>query len=145
TEVLVVNYQRLAARFSTIADWVVEGRCHVVLDEAHRMKRGRNGEWGSACLDLGHLAVRRDILSGTPAPQHPADFIALLDYLWPNQSSRILPPDVRMKDPTDGLMIDVSDRLRPLFVRTKKDELGLEPPVLSVELVGMKPLQAEIY
>ena len=50
------------------------------------MKRGRDGEWGTACLDLAFLADRRDILTGTPAPQHPADLRALLDFLWPGQA-----------------------------------------------------------
>ena len=42
-------------------------------------------------------------------------------------------------------MIDISSRLKPLFARTKKDELGLDPPRLRVEPIEMKPLQAEIY
>jgi SNF2 family DNA or RNA helicase len=42
-------------------------------------------------------------------------------------------------------MADVSRRLRPLFARTRKDELGLDAPTLRVEVVEMKPLQKEIY
>lgn len=145
TEVLLVNYQRLAARYREVADWVVEGRTHVVLDEAHRMKRGRAGEWGRTCLDLAHLAVRRDILTGTPAPQHPRDFVALLDFLWPHQATRIIPSEAVRPDPPSRAMADLSRRIQPLFVRTKKDELGLDPPTKRVELVGMKPVQAEIY
>lgn len=144
-EVLLVNYQRLAARYSEVVRWVTEGRAHVVLDEAHRMKRGRSGEWGRTCLDLAHLAVRRDVLTGTPAPQHPRDFIAILDFLWPHQASRILPADARRPDPAPTVMRLVSSRLAPLFVRTKKDELGLNPPQRRVELVTMNPLQVEIY
>jgi SNF2 family DNA or RNA helicase len=145
TEVLLLNYQRLASRYKDVAAWCVGGSCHIILDEAHRMKRGRTGEWGAACLDLAHLAVRRDILTGTPAPQHPRDFLALLDFIWPHQARRILPPAALLKDPTPDVMVAVSHRLEPLFVRTKKDELGLDPPLLRVERVEMKPLQAEIY
>lgn len=144
-EVLLVNYQRLAARYREVARWVASGATHVILDEAHRMKRGRTGEWGRSCLDLAHLAVRRDILTGTPAPQHPRDFVALLDFLWPHQASRILPAEARRPDPPPGAMRQLSGRLSPLFVRTKKDELGLDPPTRRVELVTMHPLQAEIY
>lgn len=144
-EVVLINYQRLSSRYEQVAAWVLSGRTHVVLDEAHRMKRGRDGEWGSACLDLAHLAARRDILTGTPAPQHPSDFIALMEFLWPHQAGRILPASVRQSDPPPTTMEDVSRRLAPLFARTRKDELGLEPPLLRVELVEMKPLQAEIY
>jgi SNF2 family DNA or RNA helicase len=145
TEVLLVNYQRLAARYDTIASWVQEESCHTILDEAHRMKRGRNGEWGAACLRLAHLAVRRDVLTGTPAPQHPNDFAALLDFVWPQQSARILPRAARQTNPPDDVMQEVSRRLQPLFARTKKDELGLKDPDLKVEVVHMKPLQSEIY
>jgi SNF2 family DNA or RNA helicase len=144
-EVLLVNYQRLVARYERVAAWVLARPTQVILDEAHRMKRGRNGEWGSACLDLAHLAVRRDILTGTPAPQHPNDFEALLEFLWPHQSRRILPAGVAIADPPPTVMTDVSRRIGPLFARTRKDELGLDAPTLRVEIVGMKPLQAEIY
>ncbi|HWX98141.1 MAG TPA: DEAD/DEAH box helicase [Solirubrobacteraceae bacterium] len=145
-EILLVNYQKLgAARFASIAEWVAAAPCQLILDEAHRMKRGRDGEWGAACLDLAHLAVRRDILTGTPAPQHPSDFVALLSFLWPQQASRILPAGTRQTAPTAATMQQISQRLRPLLARTRKHELGLLAPDLHVELTGMKDLQAEIY
>ncbi len=144
-EVVLINYQRLSSRYDQIAPWVLAGRTHVVLDEAHRMKRGRNGEWGSACLDLSRLAVRRDILTGTPAPQHPSDFVALTEFLWPHQSRRILPASVHQSEPASTTMAEVSRSLAPLFARTRKDELGLDKPLLRIELVEMKPLQAKIY
>jgi SNF2-related domain/Helicase conserved C-terminal domain len=144
-EVVLINYQRLSSRYDQIAPWVLAGRTHVVLDEAHRMKRGRNGEWGTACLDLSHMALRRDILTGTPAPQHPSDFVALMEFLWPHQSRRILPSSVYQSEPAPTTMAEVSRSLAPLFARTRKDELGLDKPLLRIELVEMKPLQAEIY
>ena len=144
-EVLLVNYQRLAPRYEQVTEWVLARPCHVILDEAHRIKRGRTGEWGTACLDLAHLAVRRDILTGTPAPQHPMDFIALMDFLWPHQATRILPAGVSQTTPAPDTMLQVSTRLAPLFVRTRKDELGLDPPKLRVERLEMKPLQTQIY
>lgn len=145
TEVLLVNYQRLASRYDVLAEWVCERRTQVVLDEAHRMKRGRNGEWGAACLDLAYLAVRRDVLTGTPAPQHPSDFVALLEFLWPGQATRILPRSALATNPSLEVMGEVSRRIAPLFVRTRKDELGLRPPRMRVEVSDMKPLQQEIY
>lgn len=145
TEVLLINYQRLASRFRQVADWVIHHRTHVVLDEAHRMKRGRDGEWGSACLDLAQLAIRRDILTGTPAPQHPTDFVALLNYLWPHRAHRIMPAAALQNTPPPGAMTQVSNRLRPLFARTRKDELGLDNPILRVVPVEMKQIQADIY
>jgi SNF2 family DNA or RNA helicase len=145
TEVALINYQRLASSYQQLAHWISQAPTHLVLDEAHRMKRGRNGEWGAACLDLALLAARRDLLTGTPAPQHPSDLIALLDFQWPQQARRILPAQALVAEPTQEAMRELSDRMRPLFARTHKDELGLDPPVLRIEMAEMKPLQREIY
>jgi hypothetical protein len=145
TEVAVINYQKLAPYHDYLAAWILEAPTHLVLDEAHRVKAGRAGEWGSAVLDLAHIAVRRDILTGTPAPQGPADFVALIDFLWPHQSRRILPADALTANPPDGAMERVNRALDPLFVRTTKKELGLDPPRTWVELVDLTGLQADIY
>jgi SNF2 family DNA or RNA helicase len=145
TEIVLVNYQRLRRHVVALSEWLHECNSHLVLDEAHRMKRGRSGEWGSACLDLAHFATRRDVLTGTPAPQGPQDFVALLDFLWPEQARRILPAAATRSDPAFESMADVSTAIRPLFVRTTKRELDLDPPTLRVETVTMKPLQTEIY
>lgn len=145
TEIVLVNYQRLAANYGVLAEWVLEADCLVVLDEAHRMKRGRDGEWGSRCLDLAHLATRRDILTGTPAPQHPSDFGSLMEFVWPHQSRRILPAETFQKEPSAQTLTTISNRLRPLFSRTSKDELGLKAPQIRAEVLEMKPLQQEIY
>lgn len=145
TEVTVINYQRLASSYQQLARWVSQAPTHIVLDEAHRMKRGRNGEWGAACLDLAPLAMRRDLLTGTPAPQHPSDLIALLDFQWPQQALRILPEQALVAQPEQAAMRELSARIHPLFARTQKNELGLDPPTLRIETVQMKPLQREIY
>lgn len=145
-EVMLVNYQKLKEPyFSLISSWALEAPTHVVLDEAHRMKRGQAGEWGRACLQLAHLAARRDILTGTPAPQGPRDFVALIDYVWPMLARQILPESALHPDPPAGSMALVNEALDPLFVRTTKRELGLRPPVLRVEVVELEGLQAEIY
>ena len=80
-EIVLANYHKLASNYDALARWVTERPTMVVLDEAHRMKRGWDGQWGSACLNLAYLAKRRDILTGTPAPQSTRDFVALMDYL----------------------------------------------------------------
>lgn len=145
-EVLLVNYQRLKEPyFQQLIAWATRAPTHIVLDEAHRMKRGRDGEWGRACLQLAHVAERRDILTGTPAPQSARDFVALLDYLWPNQARAILPATALSTKPPTGTMSLVNESLKPLFVRTTKKELGLNDPILHVQPIQLDPIQGEIY
>lgn len=144
-EILLVNYQRLAASYEQLSTWVSAGPTLVLLDEAHRMKRGRDGQWGTTCLNLAYLAARRDILTGTPAPQSPADLWAIFDFLWPNQARFILPRAALMTVPPPGTSQLVAEAIRPLFVRTRKNELGLRPPDYTVTRIPLTGLQAEIY
>ncbi len=145
TEILLVNYQRLSGSYETIARWVQQLPTLVVLDEAHRMKRGRDGEWGTACLDLAFLAERRDVLTGTPAPQHPSDLVAILDFVWPGQALRVLPAEALVAQPTPTAVAKVSPAIAPLFVRTTKVELDLREPVKHVIVVPLESLHREIY
>lgn len=144
-EVLVVNYHRLDSRYEALAEWVSRRPTLVLLDEAHRMKRGWDGTFGSACLSIAFHAARRDILTGTPAPQSPQDLAALLDYLWPGQGQRLLPAAALVNPPPRDAGPLVAEAIAPLFVRTRKSELGLKKPILSVVEVGLEPLQGEIY
>lgn len=144
-EILVVNYHRLDSRFDDLAEWVRSKPTLVVLDEAHRMKRGWDGTHGTASLNMGFLAARRDVLTGTPAPQSPQDLIALLDFLWPGQAMRVLPQDALSTPTPANAGAQVAGAIRPLFVRTRKSELGLDQPIRTVEMVEPSELQAEIY
>lgn len=145
TEVLLVNYQRLNTGFDQLAQWVTAEPTMVILDEAHRMKKGWGGQWGTACLNLAYLAQRRDILTGTPAPQGPRDFVALLDFLWPAQARRILPADATVIRPPDGTQQRVAQAIRPLFVRTTKGDLKLPKVDRNAIVVPLEGVQRDIY
>jgi hypothetical protein len=145
TELLLVTYQRLVVAYDRIAAWVQAHATLVVLDEAHRMKRGHDGEWGKACLDLAFLAARRDVLTGTPAPQHPSDLTALIDFLWPGQAQRVLPPTALVAQPTPAAVAQVTPAIAPLFVRTTKHELELKQPRKQIIRVPLEGLQGQIY
>lgn len=144
-EVLLVSYQRLLSSYEEIAAWVAAELTQVVLDEAHRVKRGRGGQWGSASLDLARIAARRDVLTGTPAPQHPRDLAALLDFCWPGQGRALLPQQAFAAVPPPSAMIAVQTAVAPLFARTTKAELGLPPMSFNVQQIPLQGLQAEIY
>jgi SNF2 family DNA or RNA helicase len=144
-EVVLINYQRLLSSYEQVASWVMRSSTHVVLDEAHRIKRGRQGEWGNACLDLAYLAARRDVLTGTPAPQRPADLAALLDFTWAGRGHLVLPAAAYAARPPDDIGHQVAEAIRPVFTRTTKSELDLPEVDLRPLPVPMEPLHAEIY
>jgi SNF2 family DNA or RNA helicase len=144
-EICLVNYQRLASAYEDVSRWVASQPCHVILDEAHRMKRGWTGEWGKSSLNLAYLASRRDILTGTPAPQSMRDLEALLDFAWPGQARRILPVEVFERSPPGSTPSLVAQALRPLFVRTTKSDLRLPQPTHNAIIVPLEGLQAQIY
>nr|WP_230417229.1 DEAD/DEAH box helicase [Micromonospora tarapacensis] len=144
-EVLLVNYHRLAANLSQLTSWVSRRPTLVLLDEAHRMKAGRVRQHGTACLDLAFSATRRDILSGTPAPQSAQDFVALYDFLWPGQARRILPAEALTPNPPREALQAVNRAIEPLFVRTTKKELDLPDTTRQTVPVPLDGLQREIY
>jgi SNF2 family DNA or RNA helicase len=144
-EVVLVNYHKLASNYDALAEWVSQRPTMVILDEAHRMKKGWGGQWGRACLNLAYLARRRDILTGTPAPQSAKDFVALLDYLWPTQALRLLPGDALISQPPPDAGQRVAQAISPLFVRTTKEELALPPVTHKAIVVPLEGLHRGIY
>jgi SNF2-related domain/Helicase conserved C-terminal domain len=144
-EILLANYQRLSHNRVAIARWLTSAPCHLILDEAHRIKRGWGGQWGRACLSLAYFAERRDVLTGTPAPQGPEDVLALMDFLWPNVGRRALPDSRSLRKPSGEVLSAVSRTLKPFYVRTGKTELGLRAPEFSAILLPLQGLHREIY
>lgn len=146
SDVILVNYQRLPSAVGPLTELLMRHPTHMVLDEAHRAKRGAVGEWGRALLALAPFAARRDILTGTPAPNQPRDLVSLLDILWPGgAAARMIPPVALRTDPSDNAMRDLNTVIAPLYVRTTKNELGLRDPQMDLVSVPMGDLQQQIY
>ncbi len=146
TDVVLVNYQRVPAAVDPLMALMLRHPTHLVVDEAHRAKRGAAGEWGRALLSLAPFAARRDILTGTPAPNQPRDLLAVLDIVWPGGvARRAVPPAVVRNDPTDADMRTLNSVVAPLYVRTTKNELGLRDPRIVLDPVPMGELQTQIY
>ncbi|MEU2337543.1 DEAD/DEAH box helicase [Streptomyces sp. NPDC013172] len=139
-DVVLVNYERLAGSVSHLSEWLRTAPAMFVLDEAHRMKLGARGTYGSACLSLGPLARRRLILTGTPAPNGARDLESLLSFVWPGRGKQLVVEAV-----SGGDLAYASQALRPLFTRTTKKELGLPPFEPTVRYVDLPPLHRELY
>ncbi|GAA1444328.1 DEAD/DEAH box helicase [Nocardiopsis tropica] len=139
-EMVVINYERLAGSQDALAKWLSAEPSMLVLDEAHRMKRGAQGVYGAVCLALGPLARRRLALSGTPAPNGAKDLQSLFSFVWPGQGGRTVERAI-----ADRSLRDASAILKPFFCRTTKQELGLPPLDPRVVRVRLDDWHRELY
>jgi hypothetical protein len=144
-EVVLVNYQRMLYSYEQLARWTKSSNTQLCLDEAHRIKRGRSGEWGRAALDVAYLAQRRDVLTGTPAPQGARDLAVLLDFLWWGRGHEVLPSIALSTQPSVETAREIAQTIRPLYVRTTKHDLKLPPIDFRVQPVPVEGLHEEIY
>jgi SNF2 family DNA or RNA helicase len=145
-DVVLVAYPQLPAAAPHLIEWMLTHRTHLVADEAHRAKRGVSGEWGRALASMAAFASRRDILTGTPAPNHPRDLARLLELLWPGTNAPALLPDLALRNnPPPRAMTAVQQAIAPLYVRTTKAELELPDVKIVRETVPMSDLQGQIY
>ncbi|WP_199504799.1 DEAD/DEAH box helicase [Qipengyuania sp. YIM B01966] len=145
--VLLSNYHRTANDYDFVRSFVSTVPTQVILDEAHRIKRGSSGQHGRAVLDLAYAAARRDVLTGTPAPQGAHDLVALISFLYPGQDRQILPDAAyfERQGRDQDVLLATNAAVRRYFVRTPKVELDLPPTEFRVIRQAMPPIQQAIY
>ncbi|MFD8596355.1 DEAD/DEAH box helicase [Kitasatospora sp. NPDC059646] len=146
-DILLTNYNRAAADYDRILEYVTRRPTQVVLDEAHRIKKGEQGVHGRAVLDLAYTARRRDVLTGTPAPQGAHDLVAPLRFLYPGQDHQILPAGAYSEqDGRDPVVVaETSRAIERYFVRTPKSQLNLPPTTFDVVARPMGQIQKAVY
>jgi SNF2 family DNA or RNA helicase len=131
----VINYEQIVNMPDLFKSYLMQNKVHLVLDESHRMKGGLAVKRGIVLLNAATLPVRRDILSGTPMPQGPADLQSQVDFLWPGSG---LGRKIARGDAP-------RDVIGNLYVRTTKTDLGLPPVTRHFYQVGMGRGQAALY
>jgi hypothetical protein len=131
SQVVVYNYEALqdGELRATLGDWLATAPSVVIFDEAHRAKAGRDGVRGLACLELASNAARRVVLTGTPAPNGPADLQAMFNLVWAGQ----------------GHALVNHPRRNHCFVRATKSILGLPPMTTTVERIPMSSAHERLY
>lgn len=127
---MLISYQQLARVGDLLAAHLACREAFVFLDESHRIKSGVAKQTARAVLGLSHLPVGKLIMSGTPMPQAVDDLVPQFSFLYPEI----------VADPQT-----IVDRVRPVYVRTTKRELGLPPVDIMRVPLEMAPLQAELY
>jgi SNF2 family DNA or RNA helicase len=100
------------------------------LDESHRIKGGSGKVIVDSILQTSYLPKKKLILSGTPMPQADADLDPQLSFLYPDLNLR------------SNSAIDL---IQPIYVRTTKNELGLDPPKRTVISVSLTDEQQAFY
>jgi hypothetical protein len=131
----VISYAQLARVGELIGKHLLDNSTHVVLDESHRIKAGRQGQIASEIAKIAPFALRRDILSGTPMPQARADLEPQFEFLYPAT-------DIGHKIRTAS---DLQAVIGPLFVRTRYSELGVPRPIPAYLEIEMSNSQRLLY
>ncbi len=131
----LVTYETLVAMETEIAAFISTQPMHLVADESHKIKAGYGTQRGAAMLRISHLAVRRDILTGTPMPQGVSDVQSQLDFLWPGAGlgNRIF----RGEKPA----LVMNGR----YIRINKRDLNLPEKFLHFEDVQMHDAHLALY
>ena len=127
---MLITYQQLVNVGDLLAAHCARHKVFVFLDESHRIKSGIAKRTARAVLDLSFLPVSKLVMSGTPMPQSVDDLIPQFYFLYPE---------------IDANVDNVVDRIKAVYVRTNKTELGLPPITRKRVSLAMAPLQRELY
>jgi len=120
----IINYEKLISMGNLIANFVSKNRVHFVLDESHKIK-SEGAQRSQSVLSLAYRVpfIRKEILSGTPAPNRLEDINTQFQFLYPG-------PEY------------AGERF---WVRTTKKELGLPEPKIKLINVDMSKPQVALY
>jgi SNF2 family DNA or RNA helicase len=146
-ELVLLTYQMATNDQEGLISLIQQHRTLLVLDESHNIKRFEGGAWATALIDIGSHAIRRMILTGTPAPHAATDLWSQMTFLWPNPpvlgsreqfKHQVEQEDVRSLQP-------LRQELSPLYWRIRKGELHLRRPRFQRIRLKLRPYQRAIY
>jgi len=129
--VFLISYQQFIRAVNPIAKYLHNNRTFVFIDESHRMKGGSKTDTGRQIQKIAHLPIGKLIMSGTPLPQGVNDLIPQYSFLFP----------------TDGDITEqnVTEKIKKVYVRTTKKELGLDKPKIITTQIPFNEPQKILY
>jgi SNF2 family DNA or RNA helicase len=141
-DLLLLTYPTVVADLHELNRLAERFRVLLIVDESHRVKRFRGGQWAPAIVSLASQARVRLILSGTPMPQGPLDLWSQLNVLWPKQE--LTGSRLAFKARAENNFADLVETIGPVYTRTAKAQLGIPPYRIERRRVDVPPLQAEV-
>ena len=102
----IINYHRVPTNKHLIWNFLTKNKCHLVLDESHRIK-SQDAITALSIRELSVFPVRKDILSGTPITWKDVDLENQWYFLFPD------------------IPVPKVNEFNKFFVRTTKRDLNL--------------------
>ena len=145
-EIVLSTYQLASLHTTPLSLFLTKYKTLLILDESHHVKNPV-GEWSHSVRRLAPYAKKRFILTGTPNPNSLSDIWSQFTFLWPlndllGTSHHYFKDYVKANDL--GRYRTIID---PLFLRIKKDDLGLKAPKAKTKLcpIPTNSIQKKIY
>ncbi len=128
-DLVLCTYQMAHRERTNLKCAIQQCRSFLLLDESHYIKSIEARPFSSTALELAPAAIRRMILTGTPAPHSLKDLWSQFTFLWPNEtllgSRETFETLIDTAADNRVLSSKLASDLKPFFFRTKKAELDL--------------------
>lgn len=148
-EITLISYASVVSVKEQIAFFLRSNQVMVVLDEAHKIKNTNGGITANTILELSNLCRARVVLTGTPAPNGYEDLYNLFHFIWPKHDVvKYTIPQLRemSRCSSDIRISSLMNNLDPFYIRIKKSNLGLQPPIENPPIfVDMSESQRRVY
>ncbi|GHU90458.1 DNA helicase [Clostridia bacterium] len=138
---ILINYESIGTYRNEIQA-LIDAQTLLVFDEIHRVKRV-GGEYAQNAVAIAKAASYVVAMTGTPIPNTYTDIYNFLHILFPDEYDEFFRFDLRMlRNPTQGDVREVNDKLQPFFCRTTKQQL-LVPEANADEILSLKASETE--
>jgi hypothetical protein len=146
-EMLLISYQMATNDKERLKRFLLQFKSLLVLDESHNIKRFEGGTWAPTLMSVGAYAVRRMILTGTPAPNSVTDLWSQMTFLWPRPPILGTMDEFKFQQGNEGSgsLESVRKEIFPFYWRIRKKDLGLPASRFRRIRLGLREYQKAIY
>jgi len=145
-DIILCSYDTARRDVLMLRQLLKDSKTLLVLDESHYIKNINMGARATAATQLAQYAVKRMILTGTPAPHSMQDLWAQFVFLWPNASRVLLGSAIEFQDfvySSPAPARELREQLSPFYHRTTQGELNLPEPQSHFIRIPMEDIAVE--